>query len=438
MSLVTNYKYNIQMPCVPTFFVIFGTKKIKMKHYLLALALLGTSVGHAQNLSGSWTGTLDAGMAKLNLVFNLQTDDDGKTICLMDSPDQGAKGIPTDLLYLSDDSLSVSVPVIGAKYNGRLKEDTLHGTFEQLGRKFELNLSQKILKYNRPQHPSRPYPYTTEDVKFRNADADVVLAGTLTYPIGYKNGDDVPVVLMVTGSGPENRDEEIFEHKPFLVIADFFAKHGIATLRYDDRAVGESSGEYQTANTAEVTDDAKAGIEFLRRLKRFSKVGVLGHSEGATSAFIMGRAQCVDFIVSMAGCGVKGDECLYAQIRKAAELAGQPFTMTKEAYVQMVSAQKNPWLEYFLKYDTTEDIKNTFCPVFALNGDKDCQVVAPLNLSAIEKSLPQNEKSKIKLYPGLNHLFQECATGAVLEYIKIEQTISPVVLEDMAEWINSL
>ena len=408
------------------------------KHLTTLFALLLAATGSAQNISGSWTGLLEAGPVKLHITFNLKTDANGKNICLMDSPDQGAKGIPTQLLHISKDSLSISVPNIGAAYDGKLHNNIITGKFTQMGRVIPLDLKNEILKYNRPQHPSAPYPYTTEEVTFENSQANAILSGTLTYPKGYKKGDKVPVVLMVSGSGPQNRDSEIFEHKPFLVIADFLARNGIATLRYDDRAVGKSSGKHQAPTTKEVSNDAQAGLDFLRKSNSFSAVGILGHSEGATVAFMLGALQSPDFILSLAGSGVKGDECLYAQAKRITELSGHPLTMDKAQYVKFALARPNPWLEYFMNYDPEADIKNTDCPVFALNGEKDCQVIASLNLTSIAQKLPKNINSKTKLYPGLNHLFQECKTGLPQEYATIEQTISPIVLKDIAEWIKSL
>ena len=409
-----------------------------MKCKIMALLLLCTTAGKAQNLTGAWTGMLDAGAVKLNLVFHLQQVENGKDYCLMDSPDQSVKGVPTQLLFVSADSLSVEVRSIGTKYNGKLEGETLKGVFEQMGRRFNLDLKQQVLAYRRPQHPVAPFPYTTKEVSFTNSVDTVTLAGALTYPVGYTSGDKVPVVLMVTGSGPEDRDETIYEHKPFWVIADYLARKGIATLRYDDRAVGKSTGRRMAFTTKEVADDAKAGIAFLRQMDCFSRIGLLGHSEGATVGFMLGAEKRVDFVVSLAGVGVKGDDCLYSQAKKITALSGQPLTMGKEQYVEMALKQGNPWLDYFLRYDAQTDIRQTTCPVFALNGDKDVQVVADLNLPGIEKNLPQNAKTKVKRYPGLNHLFQKCQTGLPTEYSQIEQTISTEVLEDIAAWINAL
>lgn len=391
----------------------------------------------AQNISGTWTGLLDTGMGKLHIVFHFQKDASGNDVCTMDVPEQSVKGLHTTLPFISEDSVSVSVPMLAMTYQGRLSGDNvIYGTFRQSGMSFTMNMKQEKPEYNRPQNPTEPYPYKTEEVAFSNEEAGAVLSGTLSYPVGYKEGDKVPVVLMVNGSGPENRDSEIYEHKPFLVIADYLARNGIATLRYDDRAVGKSTGKSVTFTTEEAAQDAGKGIEYLRQRKEFSSVGILGHSEGANIAFMLGAKKLVDFAVCMAGVGVKGDEAIYAQAKKITELSGQTYPLTMEQFRSI--GQQNPWMNYFFNYDPASDIQNTVCPVFALNGDKDLQVLPDLNLKAIEKNLPENRRSMTRLYPGLNHLFQHCETGHPNEYVNIEETVSPEVLKDIADWINSL
>ena len=393
---------------------------------------------HAQNISGTWTGLLDAKVMKLHIVFHFQKDNQGKDVCFMDSPDQSAKGIPTSLLYISSDSVSVSVPAASLSFTGKRNDKEISGTFTQMGQRLPLLLKEGAIQHQRPQHPKSPFPYTTEEVTFDNQSANVTLAGTLTYPIGYHPGQKVPIVLMVTGSGPENRDSEIYDHKPFFVIADYLAKNGIATLRYDDRAVGKSTGTRPTTTTLEVADDAQAGIKYLRQLDKFTQVGILGHSEGASVAFILGAKKSIDFAISMAGIGVNGGDVLYEQAKSIVELSGQKYPMTKEQLLNTIKAQHNPWLDYFVNYDPLHDIQQTTCPVFALNGDKDLQVIAKQNFAPIKKHIQNNPKSKAKIYPALNHLFQECTTGLPTEYTGIEQTISPIVLKDIAEWIKSV
>lgn len=282
----------------------------------------------AQTVDGSWNGKLDIGTAKLNVVFNFCKGDDGKTLCTLDSPDQGAKGIPATVEYISEDSVAVTVPAIMAKYNGRVREGKIDGTFAQAGMSHKLVLSPGFVEIKRPQTPKPPFPYITEEVTFSNAKDGTVLSGTLSLPLMRSISKKVPVVLMVTGSGQQNRDEELLGHKPFLVIADFLARHGIATLRYDDRGVGKSTGNVSDVTMTSNMLDAIAGIDFIRKDDRFSKVGMLGHSEGGTIAFLSASkyADKLDFIVSMAGTGVRGDSIIIFQNRVMLESSGAPQT----------------------------------------------------------------------------------------------------------------
>ena len=421
-------------------------KQFKMKHAILAIILiLFTIAGQAQvhsttALLGSWRGKLQVGTTSLRVVFNLEQHD-GYVVVTMDSPDQGAKGIPCKKEFLSDDSLSVKIEQLRLSYSARLKDGKLDGTFSQNGFKRSLVLSKEETKTNRPQTPLPPFPYETEEVTFRNEKDNATLSGTLTFPIGYnpQGNKKTAVVLLISGSGQQNRDEEVFEHKPFLVIADYLARQGIATLRYDDRATGKSvGGEVINATTEDFSRDAAAGIEYLRNRNSFSRVGVLGHSEGGSIAFILGAQGKTDFIVSMAGPGVKGDTLLVAQSNRILSLSGQPANMTIEKYCKQDVVEKVPWIKWFINYDPSNDIKKTHCPVFALNGDLDSQVISTQNLSAIKELLPKSHKNLIKEYVGLNHLFQHCNTGLPTEYWHIEETISPEVLNDIAEWINSV
>ena len=401
------------------------------------LALAATQ-SFGQQISGPWTGQLDLGAQKLTIVLHFDKDASGKDVCTMDSPDQSAKGIPATLNFISADSVNIAVPSIGMTYAGKLNEGELKGSFSQMGMKLPLDMKPGEVKHNRPQHPVEPYPYQTKEIAFQNEAANAWFAGTLVYPEGYKEGDKVPVLIMVTGSGAENRDEEVFDHKPFLVIADYLARHGVASLRFDDRGVGKSTGSMEGATTKDFADDVLAGIEMLRGLKQFSKVGVLGHSEGGSVAFMLGAKQKVDFIISMAGVGAKGDTALTAQANRTYELMGVPMQVNVAQYRAQVAQLNSPWLNYFLDYDPIPDIQGTCCPVLAINGDKDVQVVSSLNLKGIEKALPKNKKTLVKEYPGLNHLFQHCTTGLPTEYAGIEETISEEVLGDIATWINGL
>ena len=405
---------------------------------ILGVLALAATQSFGQQIAGPWTGQLDLGAQKLTLVLHFDKDASGKDVCTIDSPDQSAKGIPATLNFISVDSVNIAVPSIGMTYAGKLNEGELKGTFSQMGMKLPLDMKPGEVKHNRPQHPVEPYPYQAKEIAFQNEAANAWFAGTLVYPEGYKEGDKVPVLIMVTGSGAENRDEEIFDHKPFLVIADYLARHGVASLRFDDRGVGKSTGSMEGATTKDFAEDALAGIEMLRGLKQFSKVGVLGHSEGGSVAFMLGAKQKVDFIISMAGVGAKGDTALTAQANRTYELMGVPMQVNVAQYRAQVAQLNSPWLNYFLDYDPIPDIQGTRCPVLAINGDKDVQVISSLNLKGIEKALPKNKKNLVKEYPGLNHLFQHCTTGLPTEYAGIEETISEEVLGDIATWINGL
>lgn len=414
-----------------------------MKKSFIILFVLVALTGQAQvnsttALLGSWSGKLKVGAMSLTIVLHLDQVD-GNVKVSLDSPDQGAKGIPASKEYLSDDSVAVKIVSLGATYRARLKDGKLDGTFSQSGMSFPLEMSKGIAEVKRPQMPKAPYPYETEEVIFRNEADGATLSGTLTWPVGYNKNQKPVMVLFVSGSGQQNRDEEVMNHKPFLVIADYLARQGIATLRYDDRATGKSvGGDVKNATTADFSRDALAGIDFLRSKKAFSKVGILGHSEGGSIAFMLGSQKKVDFIVSLAGPTVKGDTLLAAQSNRILSLSGQPATMTVEKYRQTVATMNQPWLNWFNDYDPTNDIRQIRCPIFALNGDRDCQVISTLCLPALRRLLQPSKKHLINEYPSLNHLFQHCTTGLPDEYSQIEETISPEVLQDIAQWINSL
>lgn len=408
-----------------------------MKKALLLLCLLcpffGVSAQYA--MDGVWTGKLNVGPQTLTLVLHVAHEATGNVVCSLDSPDQGVMNIPVKSDYCSADSIRVSLEQLGLSYQGRLKGDEIVGTFMQ-GMAFPLTLKRGEEKLKRPQNPVEPFPYKTEEVTFINATDKATLVGTLSYPTDYKK-EKTPVVLMVTGSGQENRDEEIFGHKPFLVIADYLARHGVASLRYDDRGFGKSTGgDVKHATTADFARDAASGIEFLRTLKCFSKVGVLGHSEGGSISFMLGAKGKVDFVISMAGIGVRGDTALTAQANRLLELSGQPTRLSTLQYRVNAYMKKSPWLNFFMDYDPSGDISKTLCPVMAINGERDVQVISSLNLIGIKAHLTENPKNFVKEYPALNHLFQHCTTGNVSEYRMIEETISPEVLEDIVRFIK--
>lgn len=398
-----------------------------------------SSIVSAQQISGPWKGELQAGVTKIAIVFHFNEGG-----CLMDSPDQGAFGLPAEIGFISADSVRVSQAQSGAVFSGRLEDGKIVGRFSQGGLTMPLVLTPGELVRNRPQTPREPFPYETEEVSFSNGDA--VLSGTLSYPEGWDGRRRVPVAILVTGSGTQNRDEELFGHKPFLVIADYLARNGIATLRYDDRGAGASTGDAVNATTQDCKEDAAAGLEFLRSKGDFNKVGVIGHSEGGSIAFMLGAERKVDFLVSLAGPGVQGDSILLLQNLNALRKAGYPDAkLTKEFVRARIKAQKNAWMDYFIDYDPVQDIRAVRCPALILNGDKDTQVESAVNISSIYINLPRDrdgsfvsKHSRVKVYPGLNHLFQHCETGQADEYADIEETISPEVLKDIAAWIGKL
>lgn len=410
-----------------------------MKHFLLlCFAILCGCSCFAQSLADTWSGTLRTSSVNLAIVLHLQESGNAYT-CTLDSPDQNAYGIAAEVLLCTADSLSVRLPSIGATYCGHSEGDTLKGRFTQMGFPLPLDLQRGEQQTKRPQTPQPPYPYVCQEVTFRNTADGATLAGTLTFPQDYKSGDSVPFVLLVSGSGQQDRDETLFQHKPFLVLADYFARHGIGSLRYDDRATGASvGGDLQHATTADFARDAAAGLDLLRRTGAASVVGVLGHSEGASIAFMLAAAGKADFVVSMAGIGVKGDTALTAQVNHLSALRGGNGSTTVGDYRRNVAALHQPWLDFFIDYDPTADLRATHCPVFAANGDKDCQVIASLNLPAIERALPKNAANICRTYTGLNHLFQPCTTGDVSEYGAIETTLSVDFLDDVADWILRL
>ena len=399
---------------------------MKKLFFTLVLACIGLTAT-AQEVRRSWSGELNVMGQKLPIVLNLV---DGK--CTLDSPAQGATGIPATVDLLTKDSIKISVKSLGATYVACFVDGQLQGTFAQAGMKLPLNMKEISPDGpNRPQTPKGPFPYITEEMTFTNTKAGATLAGTLTVP----KGGAKCVMIMVTGSGPENRDEEIYAHKPFAVIADRLARAGIATLRYDDRATGQSvGGDMKNATSIDLAEDAAAGIEWLRAQKRFKKVGLLGHSEGGLIAFMLGAQKKVDFIVSLAGPAVKGDSILLYQSRNSGSPLAKGITM--EYLRNMMKGNK--WVEWFMDYDPTENIAKTKCPVLALNGTKDCQVPAAQNIPVLRRLLAKNKKTIIKECEGLNHLFQHCDTGRPDEYYNIEETIAEEVLADIVGWVNKL
>ena len=428
-----------------------------MRKKLILIGVLLAAVFSASAQTGTWSGKLDVQGTKLSLVFHL--DEENPT---MDSPDQGAKGIPIEVTRTATGSITIKVPSIGATYEGLWLIKQIAGTFKQMGASLPLTLTPGEEKLNRPQTPQGPFPYAQEEVSFANGDA--VLKGTLVLPEGCSR--KTPVLIMITGSGLQNRDEEIYEHKPFAVIADALARAGIATLRYDDRGFGESTGDLVNCTTEDMKNDAIAGIGLLR--ERFDRVGIIGHSEGGTIALMLAAEKKADFIVSLAGMVVSGKETLLWQNRVSLAAAGIPAetidtyckaletvfdastsgmpTPSASQFELPVALSQNftavirqlnmPYLKHFVTLDVRPLLGVISCPVLALNGTKDMQVEAESNLGALRSGLPDNPCNKLETVEGVNHMFQHCQTGMTTEYRDIEETFAPEVLETLVEWFS--
>lgn len=428
----------------------------------------------SQTIDGAWEGKIDLSGRSLRLVFHFSPDK-----ITMDSPDQGAKSIECEKVFLSGDSVNLTVKKLMVNYSGHLEGDKIVGTFVQGPVKLPLILSKGTTKVTRPQTPQPPFPYLTEEITVNNDKGGSVLAGTLTIPADADS--KTPIVIMVTGSGQQNRDEELFEHKPFAVIADYLARNGVASLRYDDRGMVNSTGDILSATTADFAGDAEAVMKWVRSQNRFGATGILGHSEGGLIAYMLGaKADGPDFIVSIAGPTVQGKDIIAWQNKVALLKSGVSETdaenfrtaitkafeyklenpeitevsdeMIEELYPgykstpmivnlansiknMLVSKPDNYWMIYFLKYNPADDLKSLKIPAFLIYGEKDRQVPPELNSALASQLVPT---AKVVTYPDLNHLMQHAITGNVEEYKNIEETISPEVLADILDFIKSL
>ncbi|MGA3014362.1 MAG: alpha/beta hydrolase [Bacteroidales bacterium] len=443
-------------------------------------------------IKGSWSGPLKVGAAELTLVINIIPDEKNNFTVTIDSPDQGVKGIATSKVTVTLDSLVVKSAILKGSYEGAFSDNysTLNGKWKQSGMTFPLDLHHSFDKYsiNRPQEPKPPYPYLEREVIVKNEKANVELAGTLTTP---QSGGPFPAVILITGSGPQNRDEELMGHKPFLVLADYLTRKGLAVLRVDDRGIAKSSGKFSTATTLDFATDVSAEVDFLKKQKDIdsTRIGLLGHSEGGLIApIVASERKDIAFIVLLAGPGVTGEKILLSQVAILNRRAGLSDKEVKDDSLLRIKiysiikknpdnnkasekiksliksfAKKNPdemgfakmddnqlnlfiqqgtsaWFRTFLILDPVNYLSKVQCPLLALNGSLDIQVPAKENLPAIEKAMifGGNSNYSMEEMPGLNHLFQHATTGNIDEYSKIEETMSPDVLEKIAVWINKI
>jgi uncharacterized protein len=430
------------------------------------------------DIDGAWMGVLEMGELKLHVVFRIVKCSDGLTATL-DSPDQGRKGMSTTSVTRDGAALKIEAKKIDGVFEGKIASDlsSIDGNWTQGGNTKPLVLKrlkdEAELEHKRPQNPVKPYPYHEEDVTYENKVQNVTLAATLTVPPGQ---GPFPGVVLITGSGPQDRDETLLGHKPFLVLSDYLTRHGIVVLRADDRGTGKSTGVFATATTADFATDTEAGVAYLKTRAEVDphKIGLIGHSEGGVIApMIAARNKDVAFIVMMAGTGVPGDQVIVAQGEAIAIAGGgNPEEAAKSAakqreIMQLIETEKDeavldkelrekmkgdvpeaqigmeikemtsPWFRYFLTYDPATALRKVTCPVLVLNGSLDKQVLPDENLPAIRKALEEagNKHFEIDELPGLNHLFQTAKTGSPVEYAQIEETMSPVALDKMATWI---
>jgi pimeloyl-ACP methyl ester carboxylesterase len=435
------------------------------------------------DIDGTWMGTLDTGTIKLHVVFHILNSANGLT-ATMDSPDQGMKSLQTSAVKRDGASLRIEADKLDGVYEGTIPADksSIDGKWTQKGNTFPLVLKpvkdEALLEPKRPQNPVKPYPYRDEDVTYENKIQNVTLAATFTVPQGK---GPFSAVVLITGSGPQDRDETLLGHKPFLILSDYLTRHGIAVLRADDRGTAKSTGDFKTATTADFATDTEAGIAYLKTRLEVDprKIGLIGHSEGAVIApMIAARNPDVAFIVMMAGSGVSGDQVLVAQREAIAVASGTKpeeaakYAAKEKEMLALIEAEKvptekddaalekelrekmagdvpesqiglqiklltSPWFRYFLTYDPAIALRKVTCPVLVLNGEKDKQVLPEQNLPPIRQALTQagNKHFEVDELPGLNHLFQTANTGSPTEYAGIEETMSPVALEKINTWI---
>ncbi|MDE2981618.1 MAG: alpha/beta fold hydrolase [Gemmatimonadota bacterium] len=444
---------------------------------------------------GNWVGSLSVGTVQLRMRFEIG-ESGGELTANVFSVDQGNAQVPVESVTLTGATVAIAMPIAGATFEGTLSADgnSIEGSFAQMGSTLALNLERtdaEETETRRPQDPVEPFPYLSEDVSYANPDGGHTLAGTFTRP---ESGGPFPTVILISGSGPQDRDEALLGHRPFLVLSDHLTRRGIAVLRFDDRGFGESTGNFATATSRDFASDVLAGVAYLKTRDDVDAdaIGLAGHSEGGLIApMVAAGSDDVAYIVLMAGPGVNGEQILYAQgeliarangasrqaiaqnrelqramfavlkaepdveragavlaelVRAALEEAGEEVRaqagITDDATLDgavaaQVQSVNTPWFRYFLTYEPAETIERVTVPVLAINGERDLQVPYEENLREIEAALRRggNTEYEIHALPGLNHLFQYSDTGSPSEYQAIEETWAVEVMELIADWI---
>ena len=455
---------------------------------LTFLFLLIANISFCQSPYGDWYATLKS--ADLPLVFHIKKEGKNNQISV-DSPKQNAFDMPGEIFIAKGNSLKVEMPKLGVTYEGTYYSDSISGLFKQGPIVETLTFYQKKIepkKANRPQNPKAPYSYTREEVKFENLQDSFSLAGTITLP---KDKNNVPAIVLVSGSGPQNRDEEIMGHRPFWVLADYLTNLGYAVLRYDDRGTFDSEGDFSDATTLDFAGDASAAVYYLKKRPEVdsTKIVVVGHSEGGLIANILGASiPGLSGIVSLAGTSIRGDSILRIQTKLIAESTGengaqQELTHSynnaiwdaaiasaniKEFEKELSSISKdfikkfrkknlikksektevintvkntwlNPWMYEFIRYSPSIDIPSIQCAVLVLIGSRDIQVTSEENIKGYNNLLPENGKPHlVKELKGLNHLFQRCKTCTISEYGQLEETFSTIALEEIRSFLKTI
>jgi len=431
---------------------------------------------------GVWQGALEANGLRLRFQLHVTHDDKKQLVAALDSPDQGISGMPAVKVSQKLTVFHFEIPVVDGVYEGTINptKSVIKGIWTQSGitRNLKFERSDQLLELVRPQNPARPYPYREEQVTFANPKAQVSLVGTLTLPPG---SGPFPAAILIAGSGPQDRDETVAGHRPFLVLADYLTRKGIAVLRYDKRGIGKSTGSFDQATSEDFASDAAAALAYLKSQKEIDSrsIGLIGHSEGGIIApMIASRSAGVAWVVLLAAPGLKGEEVMLLQselilktagfdddrIAKARNFSRQSYALAREetdlaalevkltdlvdstgmsttlppttlkAQARMMTS---PWFRYFLDYDPVPALKKTECPVLALNGGKDLQMAPKENLAQIQKALQEggNKDFQTKELPGLNHFFQHALTGSPTEYGGIEETMAPEALNAISDWV---
>lgn len=458
-----------------------------MNKLFLFTCLFFSTFLFSQTLEGDWSGELSVSGSRLPLVFHFQQNQ-GVWSGTMDSPTQKMNGIPFSSIQVIENNVYLEIAMLNMKYQGNLiQSDSISGEFLQANLQLPLHLKKGIAVFkepNRPQEPKKPFPYSEKEVTIKNVIDGNFLAGTLTLP---KGKGPFPAVVLISGSGPQNRDEEIMGHKPFWIIADYLTRNGIAVLRYDDRGIGNSTGSFSTATSADFANDAEAVFQFLQKQKKInpSKVGLVGHSEGGLIAQIVAaRNKQVENVIFLAAPGIDIDSLMLLQISavnrsqqipeeqtsqmlkngrkvydllksdlstkdlKSAlriELEKQLQELTDEEQVEMrkqtessIEMYASNWFRYFINYSPEKYLKDMKCRVLALNGENDIQVLYKENLMGIMNTLVDNgnKQVKIQFFPNLNHIFQTCSECTVAEYGELEETFNQEVLVEMLRFLQ--